>query len=263
MKLLCKPIALFVPLLAFLTLGQLHENYMQPIAAIYIMLSSIYCLIRPNKLPQGSMIKNCQNAFKVGSVLTLAFVILVWTWPIGGYMSVPLMVPHSQEKADAIVVLASGATRAGDPGYAGYQRVIHGIELLKKGQAKHLYISTGYSEVYGFLEYNWVASLTQLMELPSEQVTIAKSDEIITTATEAAYAKNILNSMGMNKILLTTSNAHIYRSIKTFEKAGFEVLAAPSHDARTVIFGNPYMIQFHAAMHEWVGLAWYWLRGRI
>ncbi len=257
-----KYIFLFLPIISLLIFQQLHLISSWIFAIFYSIISIYYCSIQTEKI-SNRYLKDGQNMFKIGSACAFAFIILITAFPIGGYMTVPLILPHSTEKADAVLVLASGATAAGEPNLATYQRIIHGAKLVKNGQAKHLYISTGFSPNYGFLEYDAVTSLTKMLDIPQDKITIFKSEEIKTTATEAQYAKKYLNSKGINKILLTTSNAHIYRSCLTFEKLGFTVLPAPSHNKQTTIYANNNYSMFKSAMHEWIGLAWYYLMGRI
>ena len=250
-----------LPFVGFIIFHQLHRIPSYFYAVIYALFCLYYCFTKKENLPV--ILRKYRNSFKTGSTLAFASIIILITFPIGGYMTVPLIVPHSTEQADAVLVLASGANLAGEPNLSTYQRVIHGANLLKSGQAKHLFISTGYNTNKGFLEYYAVASLTQILDIPKDKVTIFKSEDIITTATEAEYAKKILFAKGINKILLTTSNAHIYRSCLTFEKLGFKVLPAPCHNKITTVYSNNNLTMFRAAMHEWIGLVWYYLRGRI
>lgn len=258
---LCKLIFLFIPFLFFIFFQQLHTVQSYFFSIIYTVICIYYCSLKQEKLP--TFFKNVQNSFKIGNIITFCFLLMIITFPIGGYLSVPLIMPHSTENADAVIVLASGATLAGEPNHATYQRIIHGAKLVKSGQAKHLYISTGYSKVNGFSEYSAVASLTKMLNISQDKITIFKSEEIKTTATEASYIKKQMDKKGINKILLTTSNAHIYRSYLTFKKLGFIVLPAPSHNKKTTVYADSNLSMFRAAMHEWIGLAWYYLRGRI
>ena len=101
------------------------------------------------------------------------------------------------------------------------------------------------------------------MDIPQDKITIFKSEEIVTTATEAVYAKKRMDELGINKILLTTSNAHIYRSYLTFKKLGLTVLPAPCHNKETTVYADDNFSMFRAAMHEWLGLVWYYFKGRI
>ncbi len=262
MSKLNKCLFFILPIILLLVFQQLHLIPAYCFAIIYPILSIYYSLINPEKIT-NKYLREGQDMFKIGTVVAFAFILIITAFPIGGYMTVPLIVPHSTENADAVLVLASGATPTGDPTMSTYQRVIHGAKLVKSGQAKHMYISTGFSPIYGFMEYKAVSSLTQMLDIPQDKVTIFKSEEIITTATEAQYAKKFFDSIGINKILLTTSNAHIYRSCLTFRKIGFTVLPAPCHNKENTVYANPNYIMFKAAMHEWIGLIWYYIRGRI
>ena len=258
---LCKLLFFALPFVSFLVFHQLHRVPSYFFVAIYTLFTIYYCFSKKENLPK--ILRKNRNPFKIGSTLAFTSIIILICFPIGGYMTVPLIVPHSDESADAVLVLASGATYAGEPCLSTYQRVIHGAKLLKSGQAKHLFISTGFSEINGFKEYYAVASLTQMLDIPKDKITIFKSEEIITTATEALYAKKQFDARGINKILLTTSNAHIYRSCRTFEKLGLKVLPAPCHTKTSTVYADHNLDMFRAAMHEWIGLCWYYIRGRL
>ena len=259
---LCKLVFLISPIIFWIIYMQLHRVPSYFVSVIYTIVAIYYAFLNKDKIKKECF-KIGQDYFVKGHLIVFCLIILVSTFPIGGYMAVPLIMPHSTEKADAVLVLASGATPTEDPNLATYQRVIHGAKLVKDGQAKHLYISTGYNKYYGFLEYEAVKKLTSMLDIPQDKITIFKSDEIVTTATEAQYAKKFFDSVGINKILLTTSNAHIYRSYRTFKKIGFEVLAAPSHTKESTVYADDNYSMFRAAMHEWIGLVWYILMGRI
>lgn len=204
------------------------------------------------------------SAFKKGLMLFAGFVFIIAFLPVGGLISRPLLLEHSHEKAQAIFVLASGATMAREPNYSGLQRVTHGIKLLKKGQAPHLFISTGWSKINGHAESEWVASYVALIDISPASITILVSPEIVTTSTEARYAYRVLSAQNLNDILLVTSGAHILRSNLVFKKAGFNVKPAPVHDRNNVLYANEnYIGSFHAAMREWFGLLYYWLTNKI
>ncbi|GAB4281177.1 MAG: hypothetical protein Kow0029_26180 [Candidatus Rifleibacteriota bacterium] len=199
-----------------------------------------------------------------GIVLSAMFMVTISFFPIGGYLSQPLMLEHSDKNADAILVLASGVTLAGDPNLCGFHRVLHGIKLLKEGRAPALYISAGCQPQNGHLEADWIASLTALMQIPAGKLKILESNRITTTATEAAYATEILKKNGCKSILLVTSGPHIYRSVLVYKKFGLEVLPAPSHSREGVKYSMGYYARsFNAAVHEWIGLIVYKIRGYL
>jgi uncharacterized SAM-binding protein YcdF (DUF218 family) len=63
----------------------------------------------------------------------------------------------------------------------------------------------------------------------------------------------------------------MYRAARTFRKQGFAVVPAPCHhratqfDARLIDFlpSAGAARNCEAALYEWLGTAWYWLRGRL
>ena len=262
--------AFLAPSLAFIFIDQLSIDKRQVAAALFIAVSSIAasCFFR---IPDERAAVSAGNAggkplarYVTGLLFLLLIMLLSYYYPVGGYLAKPLMISHSTENADAIFVLASGATKAGDPGFSGLQRVNHGIRLLKEGRARHLYLSTGFSPTYGHDEAAWVASYSSMFELSPASFSILISQDITTTATEAAYARKILKAAGAQRILLVTSGAHIYRSCATFEKAGFEVLPAPVHNQKNIFYASDdYLTSLRAALHEWIGLIYYQLRDRI
>jgi len=233
----------------------------QGISAVFFAVLAIVAIFRPAALYLNTGIS---AAFRRGMMLFAVFVFIMAFLPLGGLISRPLMLEHSREPAQAIFVLASGSTMAGEPNYSGLQRVMHGIRLLKSGQAPHLFLSTGYSKVYGQAEADWVASYVAMLDVERTSITILVSPEIVTTATEAQYARKVLGEKGINDILLVTSGAHIYRSYLTFKKAGFSVKPAPVHNQFSVLYANEnFTGSFHAATREWFGLLYYRLFNRV
>jgi uncharacterized SAM-binding protein YcdF (DUF218 family) len=90
-----------------------------------------------------------------------------------------------------------------------------------------------------------------------------------TTAENAQFSAPILRQAGVRRILLVTDAIHMPRSRAAFEKTGLAVTPAPtiffSHERLTALDFLPSgegLRRSHYAMHEWIGLVWYWLRHR-
>jgi uncharacterized SAM-binding protein YcdF (DUF218 family) len=94
--------------------------------------------------------------------------------------------------------------------------------------------------------------------------------ESINTRENALASHALLTPRGIRRILLVTSAVHMPRAAAAFRKAGFEVAPAPA-DFRTG-WAKPNQIlrwaptpqslfNSSAALHEWVGLWVYRLRG--
>jgi uncharacterized SAM-binding protein YcdF (DUF218 family) len=92
----------------------------------------------------------------------------------------------------------------------------------------------------------------------------------INTRENALITFQSLAPRGVRRIILVTSAMHMPRAAGAFRKAGFEVIAAPA-DFRTG-WGEPNaisrwlpsahnLVESQAAMHEWLGVLVYRLRG--
>jgi uncharacterized SAM-binding protein YcdF (DUF218 family) len=270
-KWVLQAVAFLAPVTVFIWLDQLSQTTKQIVTALLLAIAGILTIAFWQSIRQKSATGQAVSdrpemlsSLVAGQIFLLLLMLACYVYPLGGYLAGPLMPEHSTDKAEAILVLASGATETGEFTLSGIQRVTHGVNLLRQGRAPHLYISTGYSTRYGHLEYGWVSSYTRLLQLDPASYTIFISPEITTTFTEAAYARKILASSNINTILLVTSGAHIYRSLLTFRQAGFNALPAPSHNQKNVFYSSEnYLTLMRAVLHEWLGLIYYRLRQRI
>jgi uncharacterized SAM-binding protein YcdF (DUF218 family) len=93
-----------------------------------------------------------------------------------------------------------------------------------------------------------------------------------TTYENAVFSGEILTEMGVKEIVLVTSASHIGRGERCFRALGFQVVLSAC-DYRTADFtwspcdfllpspGAAAVVEI--ALHEWLGMAWYWLWGRV
>lgn len=92
-----------------------------------------------------------------------------------------------------------------------------------------------------------------------------------TTYENAVESRKILQSLGVRKILLVTEATHMERSVRTFRKQGIEVVPAPCHHIATQFRFEPdwflpkadAIVQTLSVVHEWLGMAWYRLSGKM
>jgi len=89
-----------------------------------------------------------------------------------------------------------------------------------------------------------------------------------TTAENARRSARLLHPEGVRHVILVTHSWHMPRSLAAFERAGFEVLPAPTAyrgppelRLRSFLPSAPGLSQTQLAWHEWVGRAWYALIG--
>src|SRR5262249_31225188 len=92
-----------------------------------------------------------------------------------------------------------------------------------------------------------------------------------TTYENALESGKILQERRLHKIIVVTSALHLGRAVACFRKQGSEALpcacqfrATPTDSSRYGFLPSAAALQdSQRVFHEWLGLAWYWLKGRI
>jgi uncharacterized SAM-binding protein YcdF (DUF218 family) len=97
-------------------------------------------------------------------------------------------------------------------------------------------------------------------------------EESANTYQNALLSGEILSRLGYERIVLVTSALHMPRSERCFRAIGFQVVTSPCdyHSVRAhwtpcdFLLPSPHAAAgTEMAVHEWLGMAWYWLCGRI
>jgi uncharacterized SAM-binding protein YcdF (DUF218 family) len=177
--------------------------------------------------------------------------------------------PNRPNGVEAIVVLAGGTIPPdsvlpnGEMCASTLHRCIHGARLYRQGPPC-LVVATG--DPKG----------TRLMRDFLVEQGVAKSDLLVescsyTTYENAAATRKLLHERGIDRIVLVTDAAHLPRASRCFSAQGFEVTPSGCHYRATSINAPFFGLlpspggarDMQDAMHEWMGLGWYWLRGRI
>lgn len=120
--------------------------------------------------------------------------------------------------ADAIVVLA------GDP--TELQRTVGGIVLYRQGLAPLVVFSGAKGGPLPW-ESQRRAELARQLGVPETAILTASAH---TTREESVRIERLLRPRSVRKILLVTGAQHMVRAKPLFERAGFEVLAAPADE---------------------------------
>lgn len=188
--------------------------------------------------------------------------------PLEG-MTAPLRAPDIVG-AQAIVVLAAGHMRQA-PEYEG-RDIPDYIALARLRYAAHLHRRTGLpilvsggngSRGVAPKAVTMAAALREDFGVPVRWIEPRSRD----TLQNAVFSAALLRASGVKRILLVTDAMHMPRARGVFERAGLDVVSAP-----TMFFGRERpsfdawlpsaegMRRSWYAAYEWLGLAWYRLR---
>jgi uncharacterized SAM-binding protein YcdF (DUF218 family) len=148
-------------------------------------------------------------------------------------------------------------------------RALEAIRLYKKGVVPLIVISG--TETSGG---EWIREIDSIVQFAKEWG-VSEKDLVLeglarTTFENARETAIILQEKNITEFYLVTSASHMARAMKVFEKQGTKPLAYPVD--RFIIHGgyNRYLsspvlkvAMFRAALHEYIGMAWYWCTGKI
>jgi uncharacterized SAM-binding protein YcdF (DUF218 family) len=184
-------------------------------------------------------------------------------------------------QTDCIVVLSGGilpprpprptieVTEAGN-------RLLYGAYLFRKGHAPRI-ICTGNVATGGLAARPAAADMAEFLEMlgiPKEAIiTELKAED---THQHGVYLGPLLRENGYKRVLLVTSAMHMPRSVGVFKKLcpGIEIIPAPTDFRAVDLLPMPWyrhivefiptpanLLDFSDAMHEYLGIAYYKLRG--
>ncbi len=149
---------------------------------------------------------------------------------------------------------------------AALARLVEGVRLYKALPGSKLLLSGG--RVFDPVpESRLMARIAVVLGVEPQDIRL-ESDSW-DTAQEAKY---IAKMIGKGKFILVTSAAHMPRALALFKKQGLEPIPAPTdylakasqHPGPEEFFPQSASLQeARVAMHEYLGLAWAWLRGEI
>jgi uncharacterized SAM-binding protein YcdF (DUF218 family) len=208
--------------------------------------------------------------------------LFLWSWPPSTalfaytlerwYPSTPFPVGD----ADAIVVLSAGAyppdaSQPGAlPGYGTYLRCRHAAWLFRNWKPLPVVVSGGAGS--GLSQTTLADVMRQtLIEAGVPDTMIWTEGQSESTYENALFTARLLRSKQIRRVALVTEGYHMPRSVQCFRKQGIDVVPAGC-DFRYLQFNGHWgqffpsanMIGFNEeSLHEWVGLCWYRLTGKI
>jgi len=230
------------------------------------------------------MWRNRTESRKKLLALTIPYVLLcLATTRLAGYwVQATLAAPYPPiarlpDDTEAVVVLAgyayssSNVYQHADLGSDTLHRCELAAELCTKDRQALLVTSGG--PVQGDASQPAIAALMRdyLVKRGVDADRIIVESASQNTYENAVESCRLLGERKIRRIVLITDAEHMRRSVACFEKQGMEVTAAPTrfHElalGRTAVdyLPNPRAAEdFEMGFHEWLGIAYYRLRGRL
>jgi uncharacterized SAM-binding protein YcdF (DUF218 family) len=259
-------------------LKKIVSELLNPVTlGLEILILGLFFLWATRKQRLGKIMVTLGTIFLL--LLSLSFVTAELLTPLEGWHSAILhpesVVWHEATgtaSAKWIVVLGGG--HVSDPrlpatsqiSQPALGRVVEGVRLYKTIPGSKLLLSGGgvYDPVSGA---DVMGRIAVILGVKPQDVTLEANSR--DTEEQAAI---IAKMLGSQKIILVTSAAHMPRSVAMFKQQGLQPTPAPAdflvkkapgtHPGRFFPRAGP-LLQAETAWHEYLGLAWAWLRGSI
>ncbi len=176
-----------------------------------------------------------------------------------------------------VVVLGSGSVTARDwdenryavVDHASQMRVIEAARVYRLANPAWVISSGGaYGERFGPASAAGIVMRDDLVTLgvPAERILIEY--ESGNTRDEAVVIRPMLAKLGIDRVILVTSELHMRRAVGVFRAAGIEAIPAKARglfDAmpwfRWIVPSHEGLAEGELVMHEVLGIAYYWMRG--
>jgi uncharacterized SAM-binding protein YcdF (DUF218 family) len=179
--------------------------------------------------------------------------------------------------AQAIVVLSAGvlhpdAVRLRDElTVNSLVRCLHGAEVYHQGPPLPVLVTGGNVDPRDTGRPDGDVMGEFLLTQGVEQADLIVENKARTTYENAVESRKLLEQRQIREVVLVTEANHMLRSVLCFRKQGIVVTPSACRHRATEFFWSVRAFLpdqgatagFVEAAHEWVGLAWYWLHGRI
>jgi uncharacterized SAM-binding protein YcdF (DUF218 family) len=183
--------------------------------------------------------------------------------------------------ADCILILSGGLQSRIPPrptievDDAG-DRVLYGAYLFREGKAPRI-LCTGGVATGGIAPQAAAQTMAEFLEmLGVPKSAILTETKSANTRQHARNLQTVFQEQGFKRILLVTSAMHMPRSLGVFRRGcpGIEFIPAPTdfrvteripapwyHEFKALVPTPANLVLFSEAMHEYLGIAWYKVRG--
>jgi uncharacterized SAM-binding protein YcdF (DUF218 family) len=193
-------------------------------------------------------------------LVSIGSIVLVVTFtPLVSWWGTLLAGSWTDPKGDVLIVLGGSSSSGGVMGYSSYLRSEYASWAYRDGGFHQIILSGGGSPIpiaaamKDFLQCHGVPA--DVMQLESRSSS---------TRENALYTKVLLAGASSGSLVLLTSDFHMFRAKRAFDKVGIHVLPRPIPDVRKR--GTSFVARWGAfidLLEESGKIMYYWARGWI
>ena len=155
---------------------------------------------------------------------------------------------------------------------SSYGRCLHTVAIYHHLEGRPVIVCGGPSRQV--VERTPVAEVMRdmLVDFGVAQGDIILDDESLSTHENAVNAAKLLRDRNLKKAVLVTDSRHMPRAVMCFRKQGVQVIPAPSDYStkrvppplyEMIVPSSDSLVASHQVFHEWLGMFWYWIHGRV
>ncbi|MFC1621057.1 ElyC/SanA/YdcF family protein [Candidatus Omnitrophota bacterium] len=196
------------------------------------------------------------------AILCISLYVLMFRTPFIWFLASPLQISETPQHSDAIVVFGSGVGETGRPGASTIERARYAAQLYKKGYAGKIILSSAYTYVYNDAEDMKLIALSS--GVPGRDIILEQKAR--STYENVVYSKEILDDHGFTSVLVVSSPYNMRRASLVFNKQAKDIKAVYVPVKMNQFYDRDSGIrleQMKAIAHEYLGIAYYWIKRKI
>ena len=128
-------------------------------------------------------------------------------------------------EADVIIVLGAGLHRDGRPGHALTRRSLQAAGLWQDGLAPLVLCTGGQDEYYPRTEASACREILVAQGIPDSAILLEERSR--STEENAIYSRQVLDDLGLARVVLVSDGYHMLRAGWLFRQRGFEPYISP------------------------------------
>lgn len=172
--------------------------------------------------------RNRAQAAAIGLAVVFALFSVVWLYQTTERIRGQSRVDEAQP-ADAILIMGAAEYR-GRPSPVFKARLDHGLELFRRGLAPRLITTGGAGGDPDFTEGSVGRDYLIMQGVPGEAIVVER--EASSTVESTAAVGEIMQRMGLERLILVSDGYHIYRAKRMLESRGLQVFGSPRLPAK-------------------------------